>query len=438
MWVVVTNTLLTLGLILLCPLILVLVLAVPKRRKTFGRRMGWHRYPWQGDNGDRGGRRLWVHALSVGEVLAAEPLVNELMDAYDGGLFFTASTLTGFRTAMRIFQDRPVHLSFFPYDWIWAVRKVISNIDPTHVILTETDIWPTFLWELRRRKVPVFLVNLRISDHTWKNYRRWKGLVGKAYAIFDRICVQTPKEIDRLTALSVAPHRICMTGNLKFDGLGQPADADWALSWRRQMDIPQENAILVAGSTHEGEELILCRMFTSLSSEKYALSLIIAPRDPQRSRSIRTLMRQNGWACELFSDLQGGRKGKWPQVVIVDAIGYLKALYRLADVAFVGGSLVPMGGHNPLEPALWGKPVVFGPDMRDFTGVADHLTAGGGACRVDNPSQLKQVLAHLLDHPDQARKMGERALQILNTHRGAVHRTLSFLDITEARTGERR
>lgn len=427
------NMLIAAGLFFGSPLLLALVAGTAKRRQTFCQRMGWQRYPWQGEVRRVKKRRIWVHALSVGEVLAAQPLMTRLMAlSLDAELFFTASTLTGYQTAGRLFGASSVHLGYFPYDWIGAVHRVTAMIDPTHVIVTETDIWPTFLWEMKQRKVPVFLVNLRISDHTWKYYIKFKWVAGKIYEAFDRVCVQTPTDMDRLTELGVASDRICLTGNLKFDGFALPIDAISVLDWYQRLNIPTEHRIIVAGSTHEGEEAMLCDVLKSLQLKNHDVSLIVAPRDPGRSPSLRSLCRQNGLQCELLSDVKKEKVSHWPQVLIVDVIGELKAIYRIAFTAFVGGSLVPCGGHNPLEPAFWGKPVLFGEDMRDFAVIADDMTNGGGAVRVKNATHLEAVLIHLLENPTAAADMGDNALNVMLSHQGAVDRTLSFLKMVDA------
>jgi 3-deoxy-D-manno-octulosonic-acid transferase len=432
--IIVYNMLICAALFLGAPLLVALVAGTAKRRQTFCRRMGWRRFSWQRKVRRAETRRVWVHALSVGEVLAAQPLMARLMaDNSDAELFFTTSTLTGYQTAERIFKTSYVHLGYFPYDWIGAVRRITHMIDPTHVILTETDIWPTFLWEMRRRGVPVFLVNLRISDHTWKNYRRFKWFVGKVYESFNRVCVQTQSEMDRLAQLGVASDRLCMTGNLKFDGSSQPIDAKSVLTWYHRLNIPYDHKIIVAGSTHEGEEAKLCYVLKSLQLKNYDVSFIIAPRDPGRSPSLRGLFRQNGLQCEFMSDVKKEKGRKWPQVLIVDAIGELRAIYCIAFVAFVGGSLVPSGGHNPLEPAFWGKPVLFGADMRDFAVIAEYLINGGGAVRVKDASHLESVLIQLLDQPHAAEAMGDKALRILRFHQGAVDRTLSFINMRDVK-----
>ena len=424
------NTLVTAGLCLLFPLLLPLIIARAKRRHTFLQRMGWHRYPWQLAGSHRKIRRIWVHALSVGEVLAAQPLVNKLSRSNsDTDVFLTTSTLTGFQTASRLFSHRHVHLAYFPYDIIWSVRSVANVIDPTHVIITETDIWPTFLWEMKRRNVPVYLVNLRISLRTERGYNRFKGLVRRVYAGFDRVCVQTRNEMAFLTGIGVSPESICITGNLKFDGVHISTGSDPAADWRNRLHLTTEHRIIVAGSTHEGEEAILFKALRPVLIKHPDVSLIVAPRDPRRGRAVSFQSRQYGLDSQMLSQKIKGNEKICPQVLVVDQLGVLKELYCLATVALVGGSLVPSGGHNPLEPAHWAKPILFGKDMRDFDVIADYLLSGGAALRIHNGDHLRSVVEALLNDPQLAAVMGKSALKVFLSHQGAVDRTLSCLNL---------
>lgn len=429
--ILIYNAFIATALIFLFPVLLALIQTSEKRRYTFRQRMGWCNYPWEKIDVKEKCERIWIHALSVGEVQSAHVLTSRIRALKpDAEIFFTASTLTGFQTAQRIFGNEAIHLGYFPYDCIWAVRKIISMIRPTRVIITETDLWPVFLWEIKQRKVPVNLVNLRLSDRTWRTYNRFKGLVGLFYAAFDRVCVQTPKEMDYLAELGISSDHICITGNLKFDNM-VPASTSLPKTIRDlNIDIPKGHRIIVAGSTHDGEEEIIFDTLKHLLSLHKDVSLILAPRDPGRSRQLRSLCRKYRFNCGLLSDVKNKDGFNFPDVLIVDTIGLLKDLYCLADLSIVGGSLVPLGGHNPLEPACWGKPVLFGPDMSDFGLIAQYLIKGGGALKVDNERDLTSAVIQLLDHPEISADMGKNALKILQAHRGSVDRTLSGINMS--------
>jgi 3-deoxy-D-manno-octulosonic-acid transferase len=427
------NGMLLAGFALLLPFIACSVATTAKRKHTFRQRMGWCRPVWRSEPGGGTSRCVWVHALSVGEVLAAQPLVNRLRQLRpDFRICFTTSTLTGFQTAQQIFGDQQrVGLTYFPYDWIGAVRRVASQINPSMVVLTETDIWPNFMMEMHRRRVPVNLVNLRLSEGSWRSYRRFGWLSRTLFNGFEKIAVQNQKDMKRLMALGLDPEKISVTGNIKFDALMPERPAADAAQWKTRLRIPGGRSVLVAGSTHPGEEALLLQVVKSLSRCGKAPILILAPRDPLRSEGIiASCGALDLDAASMTAALNRPPEvHSCPQVVVVDAIGILKALYGVADVAFVGGSLVPCGGHNPLEPASWGKPVLFGPDMRDFSLISKCLLNARAAQQVSNADELFRIVDKLLADPRLAAEMGSRGLKVVEKHKGSVDNTLKFLQL---------
>jgi 3-deoxy-D-manno-octulosonic-acid transferase len=268
-----------------------------------------------------------------------------------------------------------------------------------------------------------------MSDGAWKSYRHFKRLAGKLFGAFNMICVQTPHDARRLMALGIAKERLCVTGNIKFDGVAKAGDGHAAAYWRKKLHLASTRRIVVAGSTHDGEEQYLLDAFSSIKQEDRTVCLIIAPRDPNRAQNVRTLSENKGLTAQRLSELLGGTLNHGPDVIVVDFIGALKELYSLSDVSFVGGSLVKEGGHNPLEPAIFGSPIIFGPDMRDFRQIADWLLHAGGARQVSDLKVLTQVLSQLLNDAQLAASMGERARQVVLLHQGAVGRTLNSLEL---------
>lgn len=426
------NGMLLAGLFFLLPLIIYAVKTTAKRRHTFPQRMGWCRYPWQSAGGGDSGKCIWVHALSVGEVRAAQPMVVRLRALHpEMRICLSASTFSGFQTAGQLFgnQER-IDLAYFPYDVIWAVRNVVARINPSQVILTETDIWPNFLMEMQRRQIPVNLINLRISDSSWRNYRRFKLLARLLFSTFEKIGVQTQRDLERLEQLGADYSKAAVTGNIKFDGIMLHSESNPANFWKSLLNITPGQPVIVAGSTHEGEEDILFKVLSSMFDAGNQPVLVVAPRDPQRGHEIIGLCRKQGLTCGLLSLLKKqGAQTFCPNVVVVDYIGVLKELYSLADVAFVGGSLVPCGGHNPLEPAAWGKPVLFGPDMSDFLLISELLLEAQGALRVFNFEDLLVNLEFLITHPESALTLGQNAMHVIRSHQGAVERNLKFLGL---------
>ena len=429
------NGMLLAGFVFLLPIIAYAVAITPKRRHTFRHRMGWCRPAWPSGPDVRTGKCIWVHALSVGEVLAVQPLVSRLRQVHpDLWICFTASTFTGYQTARKLFgQQHRIGLAYFPYDWYGAVRRVASQINPSMVVLTETDIWPNFLMEMRRRRVPVNLINLRFSEKSWRLYRRFGGLARILLNGFEKITVQYQADMNRLIALGIEPGKILVAGNLKFDAVMPEQAADAAAMWKRKLNISPQMCVLVAGSTHAGEEEALLNVQVSLARCGIAPVLILAPRDPARSERIVFSCGAHGLDAGLMSALLNRPPGvaPCPCVVVVDTIGILKSLYGVADVTFVGGSLVPCGGHNPLEPAVWGKPVLFGPDMRDFSLVARLLLEARAALRVKDADELLQAVKKLFADPQSAAEMGMRGLSIIEAHKGSVENTLIYLGLYE-------
>lgn len=377
---------------------------------------------------------LWVHALSVGEVLAAQPLVERICERHpELRIVLTVSTLSGFEIALQRFKEQPVDLAFFPYDWIWSVRVVADKIDAQAVILMETDIWPNFLAEMKRRNVPVYMVNMRISDSAWKSYRRLKWGAAKVFGAFAKICVQTQKDARRLSRLGVAPERLNVTGNIKFDSVAMSVNNGIEAKWRQKLPLAHAPKVIVAGSTHDGEETIVLDAFAALKKENRAVGLIIAPRDANRSQHVLDMCATKGLTAKRLSQLPSEKVSPSIEIIVVDYIGVLKELYSIANVAFVGGSLVNEGGHNPLEPAIFGKPIVFGPDMRDFRQIATWLLQAGGARRVSHQGELVKVLSQILDSDRLATALGDQAQQVVLLHQGATHKTIDTLNLAALR-----
>lgn len=411
------------------PWLVPLMNQIPKRRRTFGPRMGWCTYSWEKQPQGRQGARIWIHALSVGEVTAAQPLVARLMAQQDQTLYLSVSTLGGYQTARRLYAGLPVRLLFFPYDWPWAVKAVAGKIRPNLVVLVETDIWPNFLWEMQGRCIPVCLANVRLSDKTWFWYRRLAPAARTLFSGFGRIAVQTERDRKRFVNLGIDPGRVCVTGNIKFDVPYRPRGDDAAAALAVKLGSSRELKVIVAGSTHEGEETVLIQAFARLKSSRPDVILVIAPRDPRRAVKILKLAASHGLGVHKLSNPALADHLMPGELIVVDCFGVLVGLYDLADLTYVGGSLVAQGGHNPLEPAACGKPVLFGPDMRDFRQIADWLVQGGAAVQVESSEALYEKISALLEDGEAANAMGARARRIYLRHRGAVQRTLACFDL---------
>lgn len=422
------NILMLTFLVLGLPVILPVILVSQKRRMTAPRRMGlgpnirWTLRP-------AAPKPIWVHALSVGETLSALPLMKELALRYGRErLVFSVSTQTGFEIARQHLSEHSAGIFFFPYDLIFSVRLRLRQIQPAIIVIVETDIWPNFLHSAGRRRIPVVLMNARLSDRSFRGYGRLKGLFQPALAVFKCIGVQTATDAGRFQTLGVPADRILITGNIKYHQTIPESEAENVRDLKRELRIDPERKILIAGSTHpeEEEQLIIGFM---LARDLFPDTLfIIAPRNPSRAGQVQRACRRRGLTTRTLTDIMAGDGGKSPEVLIVDVMGALRQLYSICDIAFVGGSLSEgHGGHNPLEPAAWAKPVLFGPDMRDFQEIAEQLRESGGAEIVKDARHFSETVVRLFHSTDRAVEMGRKARLIFQGSQGALEKSLQII-----------
>ncbi len=425
----------TIGAVVLAPIWLFWVMATPRHRRTLLNRLGFASGRPHLRRRGSNRYRLWVHALSVGEVHASQALVNGLLDACpDIDLTFSASTLTGFKTAERTFNHRQIDLAFYPLDWLVSIQIIAGRIDPDAVILIETDIWPNFLTAMHRRGVPVYLVNMRLSDSAFRTFSKFRWAARTLLGAFEMICVQTRQDLTRLKLIGIDSSRVAVTGNIKFDSEGHGSDSGRAIDhWPELLAALDHRQVIVAGSTHEGEETQLLAALKVVEEQREPPLLVLVPRHPDRSKRVLDMCDKAGRSCCLLSYMLEGRGLRKPDVIVVDFIGALKRLYDLADIAFIGGSLIRDGGHNPLEPAAFAKPVIFGPDMRDFHHIAELLKRAGGARQLAEREPLGPLLLELLDDPESSARMGRRAQGVFLSNKGAVQRTLACLGLNPER-----
>ncbi len=429
--IMVYNLLWMFGSFLAIPWLICSAIVSRKRRKTVLQRLGIAVAPMlhnlKAASFDL--QPLWVHALSVGEVLSAVSLARALKQKYPGyPIVFSTSTLTGYETASRILQKDMDAVFYFPFDLIFSVRSVINRIHPALVVIVETDIWPNFLFEMKQRFIPVILVNARLSDRSYSGYRRFSRWTSPVFRCFSFVCAQRGEDARRFMGLGLSADKVTIAGNLKYDSPPDLASEN-AISYMRQILFGMTHRqCLVAGSTHPGEEAILLKAFSRLKTEIPALYLIIAPRDIDRANEICNLAVSTGLTVELLTQMERSPSLYPPNdVVVVNTIGQLRALYALSTVSFVGGSLINFGGHNPLEPAAFAKPILFGPHTGDVAESCKRLLVLDGAEVVHDASELFHAALTLLKNPELAKAMGENAFKILHENQGALEKTLIFI-----------
>ena len=430
--IVLYNILLFIVLVVGFPLIVPAILISDKRRKTVLQRLGLASMP-AGVMPNRSlypaQKPIWIHALSVGEVLSAVPLIKEINNRFENRkVFVSVSTRTGFEIASKHFRKIANAVFFYPYDLPFSVKRIAGRVDPALVVIVESDIWPNFLFEMRKRSIPAVLVNARLSKRSLRGYKRFKFFSKPLFLFFAHICTQSLEDARRFKTLDVPSSRITVTGNIKFEQEYNPLPVAEIENLRQRLQMQPSQKILLAGSTHKGEEEILLEAFGRMKMDFGDLLLIVAPRDPERAGSVQRTFQAAGFAAVLMKSLDRMEPANRYDVLVVDTIGVLKSLYALADAAFVGGSLVNCGGHNPLEPAVFSKPIIFGYDMSDFAEIADMLVAERGAVRVPDAESLYHAASKLLKDDQKAYEMGQRALKVFTDNKGAVDKTLKVIE----------
>jgi 3-deoxy-D-manno-octulosonic-acid transferase len=373
-------------------------------------------------------RPVWIHAVSVGEVLAAKPLVEGLKRRFpDRAVFVSTTTETGQRLARERLQAAD-GVFYFPLDWIVPVRRALRAMRPALVIVMETEIWPNFLREARQQNVPVIFANARISEKSFARYNRWKFLVDGFFARVlsdaELFLAQTPEDAARLDEMGAPEGRVEVTGNLKYDG-EQPDVSRFGVWLEDQIRKQERWPVLIAGSVvAEEEEAVLAAYDVVQRKWRHAL-LVLAPRKPDRFDAAASIAASGGWNVVRRNHLDlDAPLDENADVLVLDSIGELAGLYLLGDAVFVGGSLVPAGGHNILEPAWFAKPPVFGTSIENFRDMAAQFLAAQAGIQVSSGMQLGKVWVQLIENSALRERMGQAALKLSERNRGATARSL--------------
>ena len=393
--------------------------------------------------------RLWVHALSVGEVLSAIPLLEALKNKHPTKeIVLSVKTATGLDVARKKLKDTVDCLLPMPLDFWWSLRGMIKKINPIIFILVETDIWPGLISLLKKRGVKTILVNGRLSPHTAKSYRRWRFLIKRVLQMFELFLMQTELDKHRIIKGGLCPDKVKVTGNIKFDKSWSPLNNKERDRWLDLLNL-KNMLIWVAGSTHHPEEKIIFNVFSQLRKSFPDLSLIIGPREAHRFDEVYNLAKDCGLkvirktqlpvdspATALHaSSRRAGRAGRHEReekqkynVFILNTLGELGQVYGLADIAFVGGSLAPKGGHNLLEPAFFGIPVLFGPYTYNFTTMSELMIKYRAGKMVADESELLSVMGELLAQKSKRNEIGRRAKEFVEQNQGALDKVMGILE----------
>ena len=394
---------------------------------TLGERLG--RLPTEiGGRRPTGPSAIWIHAVSVGEVLSARPLAEALRHRFASRVVFVSTTT---ETGRRLARERLTAVDgifYFPLDWVVPVRRALRAIRPALVIVMETEIWPNFLREARQQQVPVIFVNARISERSFARYKRWEFLVGPFYsrvlADAELFLAQTPEDAARLAEMGAPEDHIEVTGNLKYDG-DQPDISPLGVWLEGEIQRQERWPVIVAGSVVADEEEAVLAGYDIVQRRWRRALLILAPRKPERFDRAAAIARDGGWKVVRRSRLNFDVPlDETADVLVLDTIGELAGLYLFADVVFVGGSLVPAGGHNILEPAWFAKAPVFGPSMENFRDMARQFLKAHAAVEVTTGQQLGRVWVQLIEDSGLRERMGRAARELSERNRGATLRSV--------------
>ena len=365
---------------------------------------------------------IWVHAVSVGEVNVIKPLIEALR--LHAELCISTTTETGQKLGRKLYPKEP--LFYFPLDWGWSCRRYLNAVRPRLVLVAETEIWPNFLFQAARARIPVLLVNGRISDRSFTRYRKVRRFLAPSLRLIRSFCMQSRQDKQRIIELGAPADRVIRVGNLKYDYELRPdPEKQQMVQTLSAVLRPDPSALLwVCGSTREEEEGQLADVYLALRQDFPALRWLLAPRHPHRSEEIVRLLTARGLRPTLRANLA---VGKTAEVLVLDTIGELAYLYQLADLVFIGGSLVTWGGHNIIEAANFGKPITFGPHMQNFREIADTFLQAYAAVQVSSKEELVSRSKDLLQDPAARKWLGGNARRVVRENQGAVKHTVEVV-----------
>ncbi|MBE0500718.1 MAG: 3-deoxy-D-manno-octulosonic acid transferase [Desulfuromonadales bacterium] len=420
------NVILIVVALILVPYYLIKGVRFGKTRRGIRERFGWYD---KNKLAKLDGKQVfWVHAVSVGETRAAIPLIKVLRKTYpDAGILISNVTETGHAIASEIKEiDACI---YFPFDLSWVVAWSLKKIKPAVVIIVETEIWPNFVRHTKRRGTKLIMVNGRISDRSFPRYLRFRGIFSLLLKQFDAFCMQSIQDADRIKVLGAPSAKVSVSRNLKFDmqiDLSAIPSVEQIKSLYR---LSPDLLIWVAGSTHAGEEEQLVTVYRQLLAQFNNLVLVLVPRHPQRTRLVADMLSKQGTPYRLRSQLKAGdTELQSGEVLLVDTIGEIMPLYKVADVVFVGGSFVPVGGHNVLEAALLKKPVLFGPYMHNFKEISQLILKSCGGWKVENAKGLAERMETLLQHESLRESVGLSGFGLIDRNAGATAETIAVID----------
>ena len=414
-----------LGLLLVSPYFLYQAVRYRKYVGSLSQRLGYLPIALNVD----GEPSIWIHAVSVGEALTAKALIADLRAQYPRlRLFLSTTTIAGQQVAKKNLQQVDA-VFYFPFDWGFTVRRVLNIVKPRMFVMMETEIWPNLLRECRVRGIKTVVINGRISARSYPRYRLVRPLFRRVLADIDRFCMQSDESARRIIDLGADPARVTVTGSLKFDSLPVPVPVSHGRPRElvlRHFRLAPNRVVVVAGSTMRPEDSVVLRAFARVKSIAPGALLIIAPRQRERFAEVEKLAREDGFSVSRRSNLPIDDEPR-TDVVVLDTFGELAHVYQLATVVFVGGSLADYGGHNILEPAVFGKPIVVGPHMHNFREITETFLASRAVVQVRTDRELEEELRNLVTDPVRRASLGAAARALVEANRGAKDKTMTVV-----------
>lgn len=400
--------------IIFSPVIAIAFLFVPKFRAGFWKKIGFYK--------ERADKRksIWLHAVSVGEINATEALIKRIKKEYpEYKLVVTTVTATGQEIANKKLSGTADIISYFPYDFSFSVNSAIKAFNPALIIIAETEIWPGFVNQVNKKGIPLMLVNGRISPGSFKGYKKLRFFFESVLNKFSSILMQTEIYKQRVLKMGAPRQLVEVMGNLKFD-IEKDLDEGAVKQLKNELKAG-DNRVLIAGSTHKGEDEIVLRVFNRLKSEFEDLKLLIAPRHPERNAQVLGLLAASGYNSGLRSNNDDFSRN---DIILLDVMGELSKMYSVSYLAFVGGSFSNTGGHNPLEPAIYGIPVISGPTVFNFKDIYEFMTEANAAAIVDDEQEFYAELRKLFVNINKYKEASASSLEIFEKNRGALEFTI--------------
>lgn len=427
---VIYSLIYTIGFLLLSPRFLFDLLTGGKYASGFAQRLG--RLP-EFKLDER--QVLWLHCVSVGEANAARPLAEALKQSFpQHRLVVSTTTRTGQNLAKDIFSQTADAVFYFPFDWRFSVRRALRHYRPSVVMLMETEIWPNFIREANHSKARICIVNGRLSERSYARYARFKGSIRRIFGYLDLALMQTNADAKRIMSLGIRASKVRVCGNLKFDHNVEASENDLTAAFRSRFGITTDAPLIIAASTHDPEEKWIIAAFKEMwkSGGERLPRLMIAPRHPERFAEVKDLIKRSGfeWACRTETE---SSRDKTAEVILLDSIGELRSAYPLAEIVFVGGSLIPHGGQSIFEPAASGRAIITGPSTANFADAITEFLSKEALVQLDKTDEARVVATltdafrDLLKNDEKRKALGSNALSVMNNNRGATDRTIEYL-----------